>query len=170
MHRQNKIAFICCLFKNTRDSCEQTRSLDCIRDCMKMSTFYLKWCIISWNADMSDRRLTNILELQSKTLAFSFSRWSLMDHMSERTKHYWFTVMKFPWCILQLRYICSKLLDTRWGVCHCVISQTGGAIWPPLLGITGKQKFKTSHTPSCSVTAVPSCGSRPDWHTREGRL
>lgn len=32
MHRQNKIAFICCLFKNVKDSCKQTLSLESIRE------------------------------------------------------------------------------------------------------------------------------------------
>lgn len=77
------------------------------------------------------------IELQNPTFPFLFSRWSLTAQISKGTKHYWFTLVEFPHCILTLRYICSKLLDTRWGVRHCVISPlTGGAI-------TGRHYRKT---------------------------
>lgn len=45
MHRQNKIAFICRLLNNVRNSWEQTSTA--FVNCMKMLSFYLEIFIIS---------------------------------------------------------------------------------------------------------------------------
>lgn len=163
LHRQNKIAFICCVFKNTRDSCEQTWSLECIRE---LSPFYLKLCIIAWYTNMSDWRLTDILELQNHSFPSLFLTmiFNSPDHQGDQT------LLIYP------GEISSVYLNTRVHLLKIVGYQVGSVSlcnfcsdrWDDLTHITGKQKFKTNHTTSCSVTAVPSCGSRTDRHTGGG--
>lgn len=92
-------------------------------------------CVIFWYTNMSDWRLTNILELQNHSFPSLFLRWSLTAQIPKGSEHYWLTLVKFPQCILTLGYVCSKLLDTRWGVCHCVI-------WPPLLTLQENRNLK----------------------------
>lgn len=132
-------------------------------NCMKMSSFYLKWCIKSWYTNVSDWRLTNIVELQNHSFPSSFltMNFNSLDPQGDQT------------LVIYPGEISSVYLNTRVHLLKIVGYKVGSVSlcnfcsdrWGNLTSFT-RQKFKTRHTISCSGTVVPSCGSRTDWHIR----